>query len=180
MTADRVTRLEDAIRRLVDEIRKYAEVQGRPERVAVPHPPANPGALTRFEEYVGRRLPDSYRVFLRLHDGFTRLAFPGDMLRIADMMPPSAVHARIAEWKNMTAQHGGGEVLDGVVIADQTEPNHWVYLDPNVPTTAHEWEVVFRAPGDDARYPDLVAYFESRIRDLEACRRTLERRKRSQ
>jgi hypothetical protein len=88
------------------------------------------------------------------------------MLKIEDMMPQSPIHAKVLEWKKMTTQYGGGEVLDGVVIADQTEPNHWIYLDPNKPTAPDEWLVVFHTPSDDSTYPDLVAYFESRIDEI--------------
>lgn len=157
------TRLEQLISELLAEIRRYAERKHNPARVPVPNPPATQGEIQALQEHIGRQLPNSYRAFLELHNGFTNLAFPGDMLRIADIMPPSPIHARIVEWKKLSAQYGSGEVLDGLVIADGNHPNHWVYLDPNAPSGPNEWSVVADTPSDSDTYDDLPAFFDSRL-----------------
>jgi cell wall assembly regulator SMI1 len=159
--------LRQLIAALVTEIRRYAERKHDPARMPAPNPPATSDEIRALESHIGRRLPDSYRAFLELHNGFTNLAYPGDMLRVVDMLPGSRIYERIREWKRMTAQYGGGEVLDGVVIADGNEPNHWVYLDPNAPTSNNEWAVVAHTPSDDSTYPDLPAYLESRIEEMQ-------------
>ena len=103
------------------------------------------------------------------------MAYPGDMLQIADMMPPSSTHARIVEWKKMTTQYGGGEVLDGVVIADGNEPNHWVYLDPNAPSGDDEWTVVEHTPSDDSTYTDVLEFVASRLEGMRARHKILDK-----
>jgi cell wall assembly regulator SMI1 len=169
--------LEKTIAELVEEIRRYAERKRDPGRLPVANPPAAPEEIEHLERHVGQRLPHSYRTFLQMHNGFRRLAYPGHMLRVEDMMPPSPVYERILEWKRMTAQYGGGEVLDGVVIASGNEPNHWVYLDPNQPTGENEWCVVAHTPMDDSTFPDLVAYLEGRIREMRGIHENLDRGK---
>lgn len=175
MTPDGIhARLQQLISELIAEIRRYAERKHNPGRVPVPNPPATTAELQRLQEYVGRRLPSSYRAFLELHNGCTNLAFPGNMLSIADIMPPSPIYARIVEWKKLSAQYGSGEVLDGVVIADGNDPNHWVYLDPNAPTSVDEWSVVVDTPSDSNTYEDLPAFFVSRLQVVKNFHRLLD------
>jgi len=136
---------------------------GFPQVDPQPGAPASEQQIEEYEEFLGRRLPDSYREFLSLHDGFEWLAYPGHMLSIQDLMPGSPTYDRIIRWKKMTAEYGGAEVLDGIVIAPLGEPNDWVYLDPNQPTGPRELTVVAHYPNDSHTFEDLVAFFENRI-----------------
>ena len=168
MTTEMAVRLRDVVGRIVRVIDGYADRKNDPDLRAVPGPPATEAQIQQLEQHLDRRLPDSYRTFLTLHNGFKRLAFFGDMLSIDQLLPPSRSYTRILEWKRLTAQYGGGEVLDGVVIADQSEPNHWVYLDPSDPKAPDEWSVVLHMTGDKRVFPDLVAYFENVLEELQA------------
>lgn len=129
-----------------------------------PPPPATPEAIARIEEHYELKLPNSYRAFLELHDGYQWLASPGDMLRTADLVPGSPIYDEVIEWKKMSADYGSGEVLDGIAIANLGQPNDWAYLDPNRPTGPKEWTVVLHTPSYSIDYPDLFEFFESRIR----------------
>ena len=126
--------------------------------------PRLPRRSRRTERFLGRRLPESYRTFLQMHDGYTWLAYPGHMLSIREVMPPSPTYDRIIEWKKMTTDYGGAEVLDGIVIAPLGEPNDWVYLDPNRASAGDELTVVEHHPDDSHEFPDLIEFLESRIR----------------
>lgn len=156
--------LEDVIARLVSAIKEVAAISHFDEVDPKPRPPASAESIERYEQFLGQRLPDSYRAFLELHDGYDFLAYPGHMLSIREVMPGSPVYARIIEWKKMTTDYGGGEVLDGIVIAPLGEPNDWVYLDASRPSGSGELTVVAHYPDDSHEFQDLLEFFESRIR----------------
>jgi hypothetical protein len=128
-----------------------------------PRPPATERMISDYEQYLQLKLPDSYRVFLQLYNGYAWLAFPGDMLAIQDVMPGGARFEEILAWKKMSAKYGGGEVLDGIMIASMGEPNDWVYLDPNRPLEGSELTVVSTTPSYSVEYQNLIEFFESRI-----------------
>lgn len=157
-------RLEEVISRLVHAIRTVAEAGHFEQINPQPRSPASPAAVDAYERFLGRRLPESYRTFLLMHDGYDWLAYPGHMLSISDVMPGSETYDRIIDWKKMTTDYGSGEVLDGIVIAPLGEPNDWVYLDPNKPSAENELTVVAHYPDDSHEFSDLIDFFEERIR----------------
>jgi hypothetical protein len=155
--------LKDVIARLDREIRDLAERKGKKHVRPKPFPPATEEEIARYEEYLGLKLPPSYRAFLKLHNGYDYLAYPGHMLSIQAVMPRGKWHKKIKDWKTTTAKYGSGEVLDGIVIANLDGPNNWTFLDPNKPTEGGEFAVVRWLSGDSDDYLDLVAFLENRI-----------------
>ena len=155
--------LREVIDRLLQEI--DARVRRTGERYAAPRPlpPATPDEISEYEKYAGVRLPDSYRAFLELHNGYDRLAYPGDMLSTHAIMPGGAWHDEIQEWKKTSTQYGMGEVLDAMPIANLDSALNWAYVDPNTQTTEGECAIVRWLNGDMDDFPDLLAFFEECI-----------------
>ena len=156
-------KLQDIISRLVPVITELAAIRGYDDVNPRAHSPASTEAIESLERFLQRRLPDSYRAFLELHDGYDWLAYPGHMLSIADMMPGSTRYSSIIEWKKMITEYGGGEVLDGIVFASLDEPHEWVFFDPNRKTTGNELTVVGYYHDDSHAFTDTVEFLESRI-----------------
>lgn len=157
-------RLESVIARLVSEIVAHAKRHGEQNVDPRPRPPAPRAAIAAYEKYLELSLPPSYRGFLELHDGYDWLAYPGDMLSIRDVMPDGDWYDRIQSWKKTSARYGMGEVLDVIVVANLGSAVNWGFLDPNRPTPNGELTTSRWLNGDRDDYPDLVEFFESRIR----------------
>jgi cell wall assembly regulator SMI1 len=148
------------VERLARAVTLNAKKEGDLNYLPKPHPPATPEQLADYEKYLGRKLPDSYRAFLELHNGYDWLAFPGHMLSIESVMPGGQHYDDIVEWKKATAEYGGAEVLDGIVIANYDQPNSWIYLDPNRPSAKNELTVVEWDPEDSEDYADVIEFLE--------------------
>jgi cell wall assembly regulator SMI1 len=167
------------VARLDAAIRTYFAVKDYSGEVK-PHPPASEQDIRRYEEFLGLRLPNTYRSFLRQHDGYDWLAIFGHMLPISELMPGGRAYERIVDWKRDNAKYGGGEVLDAIVIAELEEPNNYVYLDPNKVLTADDFVVVESTPEGSAENAGLIAYFEGNITHCETVMERMNIRQRPQ
>jgi len=123
------------------------------------HSRATDRQIAMYEQYLGLRLPPSYRAFLELHNGYSWLAFPGHMLSIEEVMPNGDYFDDIKEWKTVMAEAGLGEALDGIVVAYLDQPNNWAYLDPNRPGADGEFDLALHVPGVDPSYYATVVEF---------------------
>jgi cell wall assembly regulator SMI1 len=144
---------------IVAELKKLAGYRLYRDVIPKPHPPASAQEIRAYEEYLGLTLPNSYRAFLELYNGYDWLAFPGHMLSIQDVMPKGQYYEDIVEWKKELAEFGEGGVLDGIMIAYLDQPNNWVFLDPNRTSTEGELMVVMYVPGVDPEHFDNVIEF---------------------
>jgi hypothetical protein len=156
--------MQDVIARLVVEIEARAKRKGKPPVKLKPLPPATAAEIKAYEKYLEIVLPASYRTFLELHNGYERLAYPGDMLSTRSAMPKGDWYDDIQEWKKTSAQYGMGEVLDAVPIANLESAVNWAYLDPNDASGKNELRVVRWLNGDTDNYDNLIEFFEGRIR----------------
>jgi hypothetical protein len=156
--------VQGVVNRLHEKLVQYAQSAELQRRcMPIPHPPASSSEIARFEQYIGESLPNSYRLFLEIYNGYEWLAFSGPMLPIQAIMPGGTFYDDIKQWKLDTAENGLGEVLDGIVIANLGSVNNWVYLDPNKPGADNELTVVLWDPEYTTEYKDLVEFFEGRI-----------------
>jgi cell wall assembly regulator SMI1 len=156
-------RVHDVVGRVVAAIRDLNVHEGVPDEDPEPGPPASEADIRAAEAAIGVRFPPQYRAFLRMHDGYRWLAYPGDMLPLRDLMPGSAMHEQITKWKRLAAEYGGGEVLNGLFFASLGQPNNWIYFDLDRPTEGAEYTVVRFTPDESSEFPDLIAFLESRI-----------------
>lgn len=156
--------LKEKLTRVIGRIeKKLVEIAALPAYAHVrplPGPPSTDAQIQAYEQYLGLRLPPSYRTLLSLHDGYDWLMYPGHMLSIRDLMPGGAWHDRVLEWKRVSARYGAGEVLEGIPVANMGQPNSWVYLDPGRTDKRGEFAVVEWEPEDSEDYPDMLAYLE--------------------
>ena len=113
------------------------------------------------------RLPDSYRTFLKLHNGYDGLTLYGNMLSIQEMMPGGEEFGYISEWKEdyeADGWEGGEEVKDAIVIGEFGAGSWYLFLDPNRPGDDGEWMVVDWQTEFSTDYPSLLAFLESSVR----------------
>jgi len=135
---------------------RYSDVIPRANR------PATDRQIVSYEQYLGLRLPPSYRAFLELHNGYEWLAFPGHMLSIQDVVPGGEYFDDIKEWKTVMAEAGLSEALDGIVVAYLDQPNNWAYLDPNRARDGGEFDLALHVSGvDPSIYPTVVEFIRS-------------------
>lgn len=156
-------RIVDVVGRLVPEVVAHAQRRGKTVQ-PTPKPPASKSEIAKYEEYLGLRLPPTYRTFLELHNGYDWLAYPGHMLSTGDVAPGGDWYDRIRAWKTTTAQYGVGEVLEAIVIANLGSEVNWGYLDPTRPSVDAEFIACRWLNGDRDDFPDVVEFLESRIR----------------
>jgi len=128
-----------------------------------PGRPASADEILAYERYLGRRLPESYRAFLELHNGYKGLLLTGDMLSIQEVVPDGRRYTAIQNWKRSSVRYGLGEVLDGIVIGSKGQANMWVFLDPNRPSAENELTLVEWDPSASLEFPTLMAFFEREI-----------------
>jgi len=153
--------LRKTIAELEGKLRELATYPEYNRLSLVALPPASEDEIVRYETYLGRPLPPSYRAFLSLHNGYRGLAYPGDMLSIDDVMPGGTWYDRISKWKKTSAKYGSTEVIDAVVIANLGQPNNWAYLDPKrVSAKTKEMKVVEWEPEDSDEYQNVLKFLE--------------------
>jgi hypothetical protein len=155
--------VKETVERMAEAIKGFAKREGYKDVAPKPRKPAKDSDLEKYEKYLGQKLPPSYREFLKLHDGYDWLAFPGHMLSIKDVMPGGEWHNNIKEWKQMFADYGRGEVVSGIVFAYLEEPNDYCYFDTEKPAKKKELPVVKFTANDPEEFPNLLAYFENII-----------------
>jgi cell wall assembly regulator SMI1 len=156
-------KVKETIARLEREVKDLAKREGETQVKLKPYPPATSEEIKLYEDYLELKLPESYRAFLELHNGYDWLVFPGHMLSIQSVMPGGKWFKKIQNWKKLSADYGTGEVLDGIIIANMGQPNDWAYIDPNQPTKTGEMAVIESQGSDDSRYSNLIKFFQSEI-----------------
>lgn len=154
---------ENELRALIAELDgRLRELAAYPQYdmfVPVAMPPADMGQIRAYEQYLGRALSPSYRAFLRLHNGYRHLAYPGDMLSIEDVMPGGHWHDLLVKWKKTSARYGATEVIDAIPIANMGQPNSWAFLDPKrINAKTGEFKVVEWEPEDSDDYSNIVKF----------------------
>jgi hypothetical protein len=164
--------IQTVIAQLLIEIEERAKRKGRPPVKPEPAPAATAAQIKAYEKHLKLALPASYRAFLELHDGYQRLACPGDMLSTRSVMPRGAWFSRVRDWKQTSARADLTEVADAIPIANLDSASSWAYLDPHDVSAKHELRIVRWLNGDTDRYDDLIELFEGRIR---LCRLDLRR-----
>jgi hypothetical protein len=161
--ADLRTQVQNTVERMVAAINALAKRQRYKSVVLKPGKPASDSEIEKYEKYLGLKLPPSYREFLKLHDGYECLAFPGHMLSIKDVMPGGQWHDDIKEWKGLYADYGRGEVVSGIVFANLDAPNDYAYFNTEKRGAKKELPVVRFTLNEADEFPNLLAYFENII-----------------
>lgn len=154
--------IRDAVAEVVPELVRLSAYERYRDVIPKARPPATERQIAKYEQYLGLRLPPSYRAFLELHNGYEWLAFPGHMLAIEEVMPEGDYYDDIKEWKTVMAEAGLGDALDGVVVAYLDQPNNWAYLDPNRPGVNGEFDLALHVAGADPLfYPAMDEFIRS-------------------
>ena len=155
-------RIREAVAEVVPELSRLSAYERYRDVIPKARPPATERQIAKYEQYLGLRLPPSYRAFLELYNGYEWLAFPGHMLAIEEVMPEGDYYDDIKEWKTVMAEAGLGDALDGVVVAYLDQPNNWAYLDPNRAGVDGELNLALHVAGADPFfYPTVDEFIRS-------------------
>jgi cell wall assembly regulator SMI1 len=155
-------RIREAVAAVVPDISRLSAYDRYRDAIPKARPAASERQIAKYEQYLGLHLPPSYRAFLRLHNGYEWLAFPGHMLSIEDVMPEGEYFDDIKEWKTVMAEAGLADALDGIVVAYLDQPNNWAYLDPNRPGADGELDLALHVAGaDPSFYPAVDEFIRS-------------------
>jgi cell wall assembly regulator SMI1 len=159
-TKARIASLVERISQQIAELDRLSEV----ESTSALGPPASPAQVSDFERRLGFDLPEDYRAFLLLHDGWKDFSGESALLSIADMTSGKLFDAVCDYQKELrrVGQHGPGE---GLVI-EGSFGTRIAYLDRLGHRETGKLDVVYWDRGPVARYPDFAAFLDGYSKDL--------------
>jgi cell wall assembly regulator SMI1 len=159
-TKTRITALVERISQQLTELDRLSEVESSSEL----GPPASPERVSDFELRVGFDLPEDYRAFLLLHDGWKDFNGESALLSIGDMTSGKLFETIRDYQKELqrVGQHGPGQ---GLVI-EGSFGTRIAYFDRLGHRDTAKLDVVYWDRGPIARYADFSAFLEGYSKDL--------------
>lgn len=131
-------------------------------------PPASEESIKALEAKLDANLPPSYRIFLRLHDGWRMAGAAIDLLSVGDMIAGPRAE-RIRRWQEAEGEAGDDVAANGLVIAEGAVVPTKLILDPSTVDASGEWLLVRNHKGPEETYDSFVAWLEDSVemyRDL--------------
>lgn len=119
-----------------------------------PGPPATEEQIREVESTFRCDLPDVYRTFLLIHNGWKHWSGDVALLSTEQMLQGQYVQ-RIAEWKKKELTRGNRLVSNSLVIGFSLFVGEQILIDFSSPTRE---EIVFFDQGEEERFPDFYAY----------------------
>ncbi|MEZ5510142.1 MAG: SMI1/KNR4 family protein [Gammaproteobacteria bacterium] len=127
-------------------------------------PPATPEQIAALEQLLGKALPDSYRAFLQLHNGWSDFEGDGKLLGTDDHAA-EWVQEKIQYWNDLwdmdsdnPFEHGAMPVMLGEGL------NHFLVLDPRrVNQQGQPLFVLYDYMHEEKSYEDFTGYLQNRL-----------------
>jgi hypothetical protein len=121
-----------ALKRLVERVFSlnghYKQLLGVDANNQALGPPASDRKLTELEDWIGMRLPPSYRLFLSMYNGWR--GFEGNVCLLSiDEQRLGTYADYVREWKQARWEEGEGSLVDGIVIGIKVYGNTAVIID---------------------------------------------------
>ncbi|HET8707413.1 MAG TPA: SMI1/KNR4 family protein [Pseudomonadales bacterium] len=127
-------------------------------------PPAPEIEIQALEKHIKRILPDSYRTFLAMHNGWKMASAALDLLSTTQLLDPQ-IAQDIADWQADMKRHGD-EVAARSLVIGFSDINATKYLlDPAVQNKDGEWRMVKHYHEEEADYESFLAWLEESIED---------------
>lgn len=124
--------------------------------------PATPGTLESLEEFLKRKLPPSYRIFLSLCDGWRMIDGGVDLLSIENLMGPTHMQAEEAWKRSMTIR--GDEWVKHCLVISHSEITATRYLlDPEQVDALGEWRFMQFHNGIEAQRDSFGLWLEESV-----------------
>ena len=160
--------LEIRIRRAVDEGREvrssYFAAIDLPDEQQL-GAPAPEAILMKLESRLGKHLPDSYRAFLRLHNGWRMVDGSTDLLSANEILE-GPIAASIEEWQEKALRSGDLIAAKSLVIGVSRYTPTRLLLDPESVDENGEWRVVQHHKDEEYEYPSFLAWLEESVEEF--------------
>jgi hypothetical protein len=160
----------DISKRMKALIARISEKIGELDRVteedsdSVPLPPATPERIAAFEQKIGLKLPEDYRAFLLLHDGWKNFNGESALLSI-EQMTSGRLHDRLMEFQQELGGAGLKGPAEGLII-EGSFGTRLTYFDREKAKASGNLDVVYWDRRETARYPSFAAFLEDYIEIL--------------
>lgn len=124
--------------------------------------PASEDELKELEAHFGKSLPQSYRVFLQLYDGWRMVDGAMDLLSVQEMLD-SSHQKRVKEWKLKVLEEDDFVAVNSLVIGVSRVTPTRLLLDPTRVDSEGEWAVVQHYHEEECVYPSFLAWLEESV-----------------
>lgn len=127
-------------------------------------PPASEEAVRSLERRLGAGLPQDYRAFLRLHDGWDHFHGDGKLLAVADQ-DAGWVRKKLKFWTDIWDSEDPNPFARGaipIMLGDSL--HHFIVLDPTRPAPGEAAAIVeFDSMREHKVHAGFVAYLRSEL-----------------
>ena len=167
MAVDRVA-LEDLVTVLYRVQMRYWQARFGRVRDMELGPPATEGELVQLEQLLGGPIPESYRAFLELHNGWKNFSGDAHIISIADRQSQHT-GGSIEAFKRLGVEEGDDAIKHAFVVVGSDASQYLAFFDMK---SAHngEMDVVewTYERGEIARHPDFARYLQHQLRAVES------------
>jgi SMI1 / KNR4 family (SUKH-1) len=149
---------------IADRLAEYAKVSDYPLESKL-RPPATPEAIDAFERRRNVILPDDYRMFLSLHDGWEYFSGENALLSIAEMTSGPIFDGH----KELQSELGrlGQKAAAGGLIFEGGLGTRIAYFDLSAKQSPVSYEVVFWHINEIARFATFADYLRDYAKTLD-------------
>ena len=127
--------------------------------------PALESDLKDLEQWVGRSLPQSYRTFLGLYNGWRMASGAIDILSIQEILRGPRADS-IRTWQEMARKSGDPVAARGLVIGYSEVSATKFLLDPDRQDDDGEWTMVGHDKVEEWTTPSFLSWLEGSVTDF--------------
>jgi|HubBroStandDraft_1064217.scaffolds.fasta_scaffold20149_3 cell wall assembly regulator SMI1 len=157
------TRIKGLIARISEKLQELDRVTEE-DSDNVLLPPVGPERIAAFEQEIGLKLPQDYRAFLLLHNGWKNFNGESALLSI-EQMTSGRLHDRLAAFQEELAGAGLKGAAEGLII-EGSFGTRITYLDRDKAKGSGNLDVVYWDRREMARYPSFTAFLEDYVEIL--------------
>lgn len=121
--------------------------------------PASEKLIVDLESQFGAKLPESYRQFLMMHDGWKMVQGDVSLLPLAEQLEGSGAET-IKEFKKNCEKYNDDVGVRSLVIGIGEATPTMLMLDPMRVNDGGEWALVVHHHGEEDAYPSFVEWLE--------------------
>lgn len=126
--------------------------------------PSNEDQLSNLELKLERSLPPSYKMFLRLYNGWHMVDAETDLLSIEEMLTGSRA-AKIKTWQQQAEKWGDIVAARGLVIGHSNISQSRIILDPTTINLDGEWRLIEIYKDEELEYESFLEWLEQSAED---------------
>ena len=163
-------KIEELLRRIVGAVKRGIEARSAfytsldikdEQKLGAPAP----GELIKgLEIKLGRSLPQSYKAFLGLHNGWHMVDAETDLLSVEELLA-GPLAAKIKAWQDQAAEWGDTVASNGFVIGYSNISQSRIILDPAAVSADGEWQLLEHYKDEVVAYDSFLHWLEQSVED---------------